>query len=54
MAVEVNYFQISGAEYFRAGSVRMPGSELTRPRPKGDTKAVIDMIGEIKTSTTSR
>jgi len=48
MAVEVNYFQISGAEYFVPVSVRMPGSELTRPRPKGDTKAVIDMIGEIK------
>jgi VWFA-related protein len=48
MAVEVNYFQISGAEYFVPVSVRMPGSELTRPRPKGDTRAVIDMIGEIK------
>jgi VWFA-related protein len=48
MAVEVNYFQISGAEYFVPVSVRMPGSELARPRPKGDTKAVIDMIGEIK------
>jgi VWFA-related protein len=48
MAVEVNYFQISGAEYFVPVSVRMPGSELTRPRPSGDTRAVIDMIGEIK------
>lgn len=48
MAVEVNYFQISGAEYFVPVSVRMPGSELTRPRPNGDTRAVIDMIGEIK------
>jgi len=28
--------------------VRMPGSELARPRPAGDTKAVIDMLGEIK------
>ena len=28
MAVEVNYFQISGAEYFVPVSVRMPGSEL--------------------------
>ena len=48
MAMEVNYFQISGAEYFVPISVRMPGSELTRPRPSGDTQAVIDMIGEIK------
>lgn len=48
MAAEVNYFQISSAEYFVPVSVRMPGSELTRPRPKGDTHAEIDMIGEIK------
>jgi VWFA-related protein len=48
MAVEVNYFQISSAEYFVPVSVRMPGSELTRPRPNGETRAVIDMIGEIK------
>jgi VWFA-related protein len=48
MAMEVNYFQISSAEYFVPISVRMPGSELTRPRPSGDTQAVIDMIGEIK------
>src|SRR6185503_2593156 len=25
-----------------------PGSELTRPRPNGESRAVIDMIGEIK------
>ena len=48
MAMEINYFQISSAEYFVPVSVRMPGSELTRPRPAGDTKAVIDVIGEIK------
>lgn len=48
MAVEVNYFQVSSAEYFVPISVRMPGSELARPRPAGDTKAVIDMIAEIK------
>lgn len=48
MALEINYFQVSSAEYFVPISVRMPGSELARPRPAGDTKAVIDMIGEIK------
>ncbi len=48
MAAEINYFQISSAEYFVPVSVRMPGSELTRPRPQGDTHAEIDMIGEIK------
>jgi hypothetical protein len=48
MAMEINYFQISSAEYFIPISVRMPGSELTRPRPAGDTHAEIDMVGEIK------
>ncbi len=48
MAMEVNYFQISRAEYFVPVSVRMPGSELTRPRPNGTSRAEIDMIGEIK------
>ena len=48
MAVEVNVFQLSSAEYFVPISVRMPGSELARPRPAGATKAIIDMIAEIK------
>jgi VWFA-related protein len=48
MAMEVNYFQVSSAEYFVPVSVRMPGSELTRPRPDGTARALIDMIGEIK------
>jgi VWFA-related protein len=48
MAVEINYFQISSAEYYVPISVRMPGSELTRPRPTGTTKADIDVIREIK------
>jgi VWFA-related protein len=48
MAMEINYFQLSSAEYFVPVSVRMPGSELARPRPSGEAKAVIDMIGEIK------
>jgi VWFA-related protein len=48
MAMEVNYFQLNRAEYFVPVSVRMPGSELTRPRPGGSTRAVIDMLGEIK------
>jgi VWFA-related protein len=48
MALEVNYFQLNRAEYFVPVSVRMPGSELTRPRPGGAVHAVIDVIGEIK------
>jgi VWFA-related protein len=48
MAMEINYFQVSGAEYFVPVSVRMPGSELTRPHAGASTHAEIDMIGEIK------
>jgi VWFA-related protein len=52
MAMEINYFQISSAEYFVPVSVRMPGSELLRPSPglsaRSESKAEIDMIGEIK------
>ena len=48
MAVEINYFQLNSAEYFVPISVRMPGSELARPRPAGGTNAAIDMISEIK------
>jgi VWFA-related protein len=48
MAMEINYFQVSSAEYFLPVSVRMPGSELARPRPAGATKALIDMLAEIK------
>ena len=48
MALEVNYFQLNRAEYFVPVSVRMPGSELARPRPGGAARPVIDVIGEIK------
>jgi VWFA-related protein len=48
MAMEVNYFQLNQAEYFVPVSVRMPGSALTRLRPNGEFRAMIDMIGEIK------
>ncbi|HTM25287.1 MAG TPA: VWA domain-containing protein [Vicinamibacterales bacterium] len=47
IAVEVNYFQLDAAEYFVPVSVRMPGSELTRPR-ETSARAEIDMIGEVK------
>ena len=48
MAMEINYFQVSGAEYFVPVSVRMPGRELARARPAGETKVIIDLLGEIK------
>ena len=48
MAMEVNYFQISSAEYFVPISVRMPRNELTRSTAGGASSVEIDMIGEIK------
>lgn len=48
MAMEVNYFQLNGSEYFVPVSVRIPGSELTRPRANASTTDIVDMIGEIK------
>jgi len=61
IALEVNYFQLSQAEYFVPVSVRMPGSELTRARsirgfrlqaegfrPQAEARVAIDMIGELK------
>ncbi|HKW02596.1 MAG TPA: VWA domain-containing protein [Vicinamibacterales bacterium] len=50
MAMEVNYFQISSAEYFVPISVRMPRSELTRSADRSVSSVQIDMIGEIKDS----
>jgi VWFA-related protein len=48
MAMEVNYFQISRAEYFVPISVLMPGSELARSVEAGASSVDIDVIGEIK------
>jgi VWFA-related protein len=48
MAMEVNYFQLNRNEYYVPVSVRMPGSELTRPKPGGTARVEIDMIGEVK------
>jgi VWFA-related protein len=48
MAAEVNYFQITDAEYFVPVSVRMPGGELSSATSRGASNVEIDMIGEIK------
>jgi VWFA-related protein len=48
MAMEVNYFQLSSAEYYVPVSVRMPGRELTAAQERGSARIEIDMIGEIK------
>lgn len=48
MAAQVNYFQISAAEYFVPVSVRMPGTELGATASAGASHVDIDMIGEVK------
>ena len=48
IAMEVNYFQLSRAEYFIPVAVKMPGSELVRAKRGGATRTQIDVIGEIK------
>jgi VWFA-related protein len=48
IAMEVNYFQLSRAEYFIPVAVKVPGSELVRAKRGGATRTQIDVIGEIK------
>lgn len=48
MAAEVNFFQISSAEYFVPVSVRMPGEELGAAASASVSHVDLDMIGEIK------
>jgi VWFA-related protein len=48
IAMEVNYFQLSRAQYFIPVAVKIPGSELALARRGGAQRTVIDFIGEIK------
>jgi len=48
IAMEVNYFQLSSAEYFVPVSVKIPGSELALARRRGAARTEIDFIGEVK------
>jgi VWFA-related protein len=48
IAMEVNYFQLSSAEYFVPVAVKIPGSELALARRRGAQHTVIDFIGEVK------
>ena len=50
MAMEVNYFQLNRAEYFVPVAVKMPGSELAPARRRGARRAMLDVIGEVKTA----
>jgi hypothetical protein len=46
--MEVNYFQLSRAEYFVPLAVKIPGSELALARRRGAARTLIDFIGEVK------
>jgi VWFA-related protein len=48
IAMEVNYFQLSRAEYFVPVAVKIPGSELALARRRGAARTMIDFIGEVK------
>ncbi len=47
-AVEVNYFQLTRAEYFVPVTMKIPGSELMLAKRRGARRAVLDIIGEVK------
>jgi VWFA-related protein len=48
IAMEVNYFQLTSAEYFVPVAVKIPGSELVLAQRRGAKRTVIDFIGEVK------
>src|SRR5206468_12725642 len=48
IAMEVNYFQLNGAEYLVPVAVRIPGSELLLGRSRGAKREMVDFIGEVK------
>ena len=48
IAMEVNYFQLTSAEYFVPVSVKIPGSELALARRRGAARTEIDFLGEVK------
>lgn len=48
IAMEVNYFQLSRAEYFVPLAVKIPGSELALASRRGAARTLIDFIGEVK------
>ena len=48
IAMEINYFQLNGAEYFVPLMVKIPGRELALAKKRGAEHTLIDFIGEIK------
>ncbi len=48
LAVEVNYFQLNGAEYFLPIMIKISGRELALAKKGGAEHILIDFVGEIK------
>lgn len=48
ISMEVNYFQLNGAEYYIPVTFKIPGSELALARRGGAEHTRIDFIGELK------
>jgi VWFA-related protein len=48
IAMEINYFQLNGAEYFVPLVVKIPGRELALAKRGGSDHTLIDFVGEIK------
>ncbi len=48
IALELDYFQLNGAEYFVPLVVKIPGSELALAKKGGAEHTQLDFIGEIK------
>jgi VWFA-related protein len=48
MALEVDYFQLNGAEYYVPVVIKIPGSELALARRRGAEHTLIEFVGELK------
>ncbi len=48
IAMELDFFQINGAEYFVPVTVKIPGRELALARRGGAEHTTLDFIGEVK------
>ncbi len=48
LAAEVNYFRLARDRYFVPFSVKIPGSEIALAKSKGNAKANLDFIGQIR------
>ena len=48
ISLEVNYFQLNGAEYYIPVTMKIPGSELALARRGGAERTTIDFIVELK------